>query len=188
MPPKFEMATRDQYLHVLVILAELEFLHVPVEHCVGLGQPVIANESLILVALLNKRTSNGFSILNENMTASNSSSVMVAGGILQYLNFTDEILFADLTNWRSVGGLLSPIASFVVLFSAFGFHFETSFVAVFEFVVGIDKLLEIVADKLLVTVVDRLQVFNRLEFDILVVDRFVTVSLAGAANNDNGHD
>ncbi|KAG9305695.1 hypothetical protein G9A89_022617 [Geosiphon pyriformis] len=47
------------------------------------------------------------------------------------------------------------------------------FRVVFELVVGADKLIGAVADKLLVAAV------NKLEVDILVVDRLVAVSLAG---------
>ncbi|KAG9307414.1 hypothetical protein G9A89_017243 [Geosiphon pyriformis] len=62
---------------------------------------------------------------------------------------------------------------------------EWNLLAVFEWVVGADKLLETVTDKLLETVtdkllataVDRLLIVNRLEFGILVVDRLVTASL-----------
>ncbi|KAG9297958.1 hypothetical protein G9A89_018786 [Geosiphon pyriformis] len=58
-----------------------------------------------------------------------------------------------------------------MLFLACKFHFEVSFEVVFKFV-GVDRLLVAVVDILLVAMADKL------EFDILVVDRLAAASLA----------
>ncbi|KAG9302728.1 hypothetical protein G9A89_009505 [Geosiphon pyriformis] len=101
---------------------------------------------------------------NGNIAAKNSSSVIVAGGIL---------LMVAVKNWESVNELPSPISSPVESFSVFGFHWVVSFGVVFGFV-GADRLfVAAVVDKLLVAAVDRL------ELDTLEIDRLMTVLLVG---------
>ncbi|KAG9292584.1 hypothetical protein G9A89_006955 [Geosiphon pyriformis] len=65
------------------------------------------------------------------------------------------------------------VAGGILLVLGFLMSFEWIFGVVFELVVGTDKLFGAVADKLPVAAVDKL------EINILVVDRLVAVSLAG---------
>ncbi|KAG9286873.1 hypothetical protein G9A89_012423 [Geosiphon pyriformis] len=76
-------------------------------------------------------------------------------------------------NWGSVDRLPSLISSSVESFSVFGFHWVVCFGVVFRFV-GVDRLfVTAVVDKLLVAAVDRL------ELDILEIDRLMTALLVG---------
>ncbi|KAG9284632.1 hypothetical protein G9A89_004674 [Geosiphon pyriformis] len=67
------------------------------------------------------------------------------------------------------------VLSLVTVAGAFGFCFEVSFVAVFEFGV-FDRLTGTAVNKLLVAAVDRWPMIDILEFDRLVVDRLVVAS------------
>ncbi|KAG9291699.1 hypothetical protein G9A89_022118 [Geosiphon pyriformis] len=76
-------------------------------------------------------------------------------------------------NWKSVDELPSPISSSVESFSVFGFCWLVSFGVVFGFI-GVDRLfVAVVVDKLLVAVVDRL------ELDTPEIDRLMTALLVG---------
>ncbi|KAG9288400.1 hypothetical protein G9A89_021431 [Geosiphon pyriformis] len=69
------------------------------------------------------------------------------------------------------------VAGEILLILGFLMSFEWGFGVAFELVVGADKLFGVAADRLLVAVVDKLEV------DILVVDRLVVVSLANGLAN-----
>ncbi|KAG9287815.1 hypothetical protein G9A89_017410 [Geosiphon pyriformis] len=116
----------------------------------------------------------GFSLsaapLNKDglMVSSNLKGKMAAKDLF-LVTIADRILLVSVV-WGGLDSELLVVASFGVL--DFLMLFEWSFGVVFELVVGTDKLFGAVADKLPVAAVDKLEV------DILVVDRLVAASLA----------